>query len=188
MTLKANSNYLESVNELNRKEEAKKHLQSVKNHIHELSSKNYQEGFKEYGSPDYVLMFMQIESAYSLAQSLDKKLTSDAFNKNVIIVTPASLLMALRIVNQLWIQEKQVKNVREIFERGSKLFEKICGFIEEFEKVGEKIKGAHNSFDNASKKLVDGKGSLVKQAEMLKKLGIGTTKSIPRRYKKAVEE
>tara|TARA_B100000700_G_scaffold327607_1_gene442670 strand:+ start:156 stop:1460 length:1305 start_codon:yes stop_codon:yes gene_type:complete len=188
VSLKAYSNYLESVNELNRKEEAKKHLQSVKNHIHELSSKNYQEGFKEYGSPDYVLMFMQIESAYSLAQSLDKKLTSDAFNKNVIIVTPASLLMALRIVNQLWIQEKQVKNVREIFERGSKLFEKICGFIEEFEKVGEKIKGAHNSFDNASKKLVDGKGSLVKQAEMLKKLGIGTTKSIPRRYKKAVEE
>ena len=131
---------------------------------------------------------MQIESAYSLAQSLDKALTSDAFNKNIIIVTPASLLMALRIVNQLWIQEKQVKNVREIFERGTKLFEKICGFIEEFEKVGEKIKGAHASFDNASNKLVDGRGSVVKQAEMLKNLGIDTTKSIPRRYKKSIEE
>jgi Uncharacterized protein conserved in bacteria len=188
VSLKAYSNYLSSDKDIDRKEEAKKHLQSVKNHIQELSSKNYQEGFKEYGSPDYVLMFMQIESAYSLAQSLDKGLTSDAFNKNVILVTPASLLMALRIVNQLWIQEKQVKNVREIFDRGSKLFEKICSFIEEFEKVGEKIKGANTSFDHASKKLVDGRGSLVKQAEMLKDLGIGTTRSIPKQYKKAVEE
>ena len=188
VSLKAYSNYLASENNKDRKEEAKKHLLSVKNHIQELSSKSYQEGFKEYGSPDYVLMFMQIESAYSLAQSLDSGLTSNAFNRNVIIVTPASLLMALRIVNQLWIQEKQVKNVREIFDRGTKLFEKICGFIEEFEKVGEKIKGANASFNNASKKLVDGRGSLVKQAELLKNLGIGTTKSIPRQYKKAVED
>jgi len=188
VSLKAYSNYLASDKDTNRKEVAKKHLQSVKNHIQELSSKSYQDGFKEYGSPDYVLMFMQIESAYSLAQSLDKGLTSDAFNKNVIIVTPASLLMVLRIVNQLWIQEKQVRNVKEIFERGTKLFEKICGFIEEFEKVGEKIKGAHASFDNASNKLVDGRGSVVKQAEMLKNLGIDTTKSIPRRYKKSIEE
>ena len=188
VSLKAYSNYLASKNEDSRKQEAKKHLQSVKNHIQDLSSKSYQDGFKEYGSPDYVLMFMQIESAYSLAQSLDKGLTSDAFNKNIIIVTPASLLMSLRIVNHLWIQEKQVKNVKDIFERGSKLYDKICGFLEEFEKIGEKIKGAHASFDNASNKLVDGRGNLVKQAEMLKQLGVGTTKSIPKEYKKAIEE
>jgi len=188
VSLKAYSNYLTSEDEDNRKKEAKMHLQSVKNHIQDLSSKNYQEGFKEYGSPDYVLMFMQIESAYSLAQSLDKGLTSDAFNKNIIIVTPASLLMALRIVNQLWIQEKQVKNVKDIFERGSKLYDKICGFLEEFEKIGEKIKSAHASFDNASNKLVDGRGSLVKQAEMLKKLGVGSSKTISKTYKKVIEE
>ena len=81
VSLKAYSNYLASENNKDRKEEAKKHLLSVKNHIQELSSKSYQEGFKEYGSPDYVLMFMQIESAYSLAQSLDNGLTSDAFNR-----------------------------------------------------------------------------------------------------------
>ena len=188
VSLKAYSNYISLEKEDLRKEEAKKHLQSVKNHIQELSSKSYQDGFKEYGSPDYVLMFLQIESAYSLAQSLDKRLTSDAFNKNIIIVTPSSLLMVLRIVNQLWIQEKQVKNVKDIFERGNKLYEKICGFLDEFEKIGEKIKGAHDSYDNASNKLVDGRGSLVKQAEMLKNLGLGTKKSIPNAYKKAIEK
>ena len=174
--------------EQKRKAYAKKHLQSVRNHIQGLSSKNYQEAFEDFGSPDYVLLFMQIEPAYSLAQSLDSNLTSDAFIKNIIIVTPASLMMALRIVNQLWRQEKQVKNVKEIFERGGKLYEKICGFLEEFEKIGYKIKGAHESYENAYNKLSDGRGNMIRQAEMLKNLGVKTGKSIPREFKKAIED
>ena len=188
VSLKAYNSYMSADDEQNRKAYAKKHLQSVRNHIQGLSSKNYQEGFEEFGSPDYVMMFMQIEPAYSLAQSLDSNLTSDAFIKNIIIVTPASLMMALRIVNQLWRQEKQVQNVKEIFERGGKLYEKICGFLEEFEKIGDKIKGAHESYENAYNKLSDGRGNMIRQAEMLKNLGVQTTKSIPREFKKAIED
>ena len=188
VSLKAYNNYMSADDEQNRKAYAKKHLQSVRNHIQGLSSKNYQEGFEEFGSPDYVMMFMQIEPAYSLAQSLDSNLTSDAFIKNIIIVTPASLMMALRIVNQLWRQEKQVQNVKEIFERAGKLYEKICGFLEEFEKIGDKIKGAHESYENAYNKLSDGRGNMIRQAEMLKNLGVKTAKSIPREFKKAIED
>ena len=188
VSLKAYNSYMSADDEQKRKAYANKHLQSVRNHIQRLSSKNYQEGFEEFGSPDYVLMFMQIEPAYSLAQSLDSNLTSDAFIKNIIIVTPASLMMALRIVNQLWRQEKQVQNVKEIFERGGKLYEKICGFLEEFEKIGDKIKGAHESYENAYNKLSDGRGNMIRQAEMLKNLGVKTAKSIPREFKKTIED
>ena len=133
-------------------------------------------------------MFLQVEPAYSLAQSLDSNLTTDAFNKNIIIVTPASLMMALRIVNQLWRQEKQVQNVKEIFDRGGKLYEKIYGFLEDFKKIGERLNAAHESYKNASIKLVDGKGSMVRQAEMLQDLGVKTDKTIPREFKKSLND
>ncbi|MBC8257728.1 MAG: DNA recombination protein RmuC [SAR324 cluster bacterium] len=187
VSLTAYNSYMSADDEETRKAAAKKHLLSVRSHIQNLSSKNYQEGFEEFGSPDYVLMFMQIEPAYSLAQSLDSSLTSDAFSKNIILVTPASLMMALRIVNQLWRQEKQVQNVKEIFERGGKLYEKINGFLEEFIKIGEKIKGAQQSYETAHNRLSEGRGSMVKQAEMLKNLGVKTAKSIPREFNKALE-
>jgi DNA recombination protein RmuC len=188
VSLKAYNSYMSEEDEEKRKAYAKKHLQSVRNHIQGLSSKSYQEGFKEYGSPDYVLMFMQIESAYSLAQKLDSGLTADAFNKNIIIVTPASLMMVVGIVNQLWRQEKQVQNVKEIFERGAKLYEKINGFLKDFVKIGDKLSDANKSYDNAYNKLSEGRGSMVSQAQMLKKLGLKTTKSIPREFKKAIED
>ena len=188
VSLTAYNSYMSEDDEERRKAYAKKHLQSVRNHIQGLSSKSYQEGFQEYGSPDYVLMFMQIESAYSLAQKLDSGLTSDAFNKNIIIVTPASLMMVVGIVNQLWRQEKQVQNVKDIFERGARLYEKINGFLEDFVKIGEKISDANKSYENAHNKLSDGRGSMVRQAEMLKNLGLKTTKSLPRDFKKAIED
>jgi DNA recombination protein RmuC len=147
-----------------------------------------QDGFEEYGSYEYVLMFMQIESAYSLAQKLDNDLTSDAFNKNIIIVTPASLMMVVGIVNQVWRQEKQAQNVKDIFERGAKLYEKINGFLEDFVKIGERLSDANASYDNAYNKLSEGRGSVVRQAELLKQLGLKTTRSVPRGFKKSIED
>ncbi len=188
VSLNGYNNYISADDDEKRKAAAKKHLRSVRSHIQNLSSKSYHDGFNEFGSPDYVLMFMQVEPAYSLAQSLDSNLTTDAFNKNIIIVTPASLMMALRIVNQLWRQEKQVQNVKEIFDRGGKLYEKIRGFLEDFKKVGERLNAAHESYNNASTKLVDGKGSMVRQAEMLHELGVKTDKIIPREFKKSLNE
>jgi DNA recombination protein RmuC len=187
VSLKAYKSYMSEEDDEKRKVHAKKHLQSVRNHIQGLSSKSYQDGFQEYGSPDYVLMFMPIESAYSHAQKLDDSLTSAAFNKNIIIVTPASLMMVVGIVNQLWRQEKQVQNVKDIFERGAKLYEKINGFLEDFVKIGDKLRDANKSYENAHKKLSAG-GGMVRQAQMLKKLGLKTTKSIPSDFKKAIED
>ena len=188
VSLKAYNNYMSEEDDEKRKAYAKKHLQSVRNHILGLSSKSYQDGFEEYGSYEYVLMFMQIESAYSLAQKLDNDLTSDAFNKNIIIVTPASLMMVVGIVNQVWRQEKQAQNVKDIFERGAKLYEKINGFLEDFVKIGERLSDANASYDNAYNKLSEGRGSVVRQAELLKQLGLKTTRSVPRGFKKSIED
>ena len=188
VSLKAYNSYMSEEDEERCKFYAKKHLQSVRNHILGLSSKSYQDGFQDYGSYDYVLMFMQIESAYALAQKLDNDLTSDAFKKNIIIVTPASLMMVVGIINQMWRQEKQAQHVKDIFERGAKLYEKINGFLEDFIKIGDKLTDANTSFDNAYNKLSEGRGSVVRQAEMLKKLGLKTTKSVPREFKKSIED
>ena len=188
VSLKAYNNYMSEEDDEKRKAYAKKHLQSVRNHILGLSSKSYQDGFEEYGSYEYVLMFMQIESAYSLAQKIDNDLTSDAFNKNIIIVTPASLMMVVGIVNQVWRQEKQAQNVKDIFERGAKLYEKINGFLEDFVKIGERLNDANASYDNAYNKLSEGRGSVVRQAELLKQLGLKTTRSVPRGFKKSIED
>ena len=188
VSLTAYKSYMSEDDNEKRKFHAKKHLLSVRNHIQGLSSKSYQDCFQEFGSPDYVLMFMPIESAYSLAQKLDDSLTSDAFYKNIIIVTPASLMMVVGIVNQLWRQEKQVQNVKDIFERGAKLYEKINGFLEDFVKIGDKLSDANKSYDNAYNKLSEGRGSMVSQAQMLKKLGLKTTKSIPREFRKSIED
>ena len=115
-------------------------------------------------------------------------MTSDAFYKNIIIVTPASLMMVVGIVNQVWRQEKQAQNVKDIFERGAKLYEKINGFLEDFVKIGDKLSDANASYDNSYNKLSEGRGSVVRQAELLKQLGLKTTRSVPREFKKSIED
>jgi DNA recombination protein RmuC len=155
----------------------KKHVESVRNHIKELSSKNYQVlyGVK---SLDFVLMFIPIEPAFMLAISSDKEIFMDAWKKNVLLVSPSTLLFVVRTVAHLWRQEAQSKNAQDIANRGAELFDKLVGFVEDLDALGVKLKQAQGSFDNAYNKLSQGKGNVIRQAQMLKTLGVKPTKNL----------
>ncbi len=157
---------------------AKKHVESVKNHIKELSGKNYQVlyGVK---SLDFVLMFIPIEPAFMLAISSDKEIFMDAWKRNVLLVSPSTLLFVVRTVAHLWRQEAQSKNAQDIAHRGAELFDKLVGFVEDLDALGVKLKQAQGSFDNAFSKLSTGKGNVIRQAQMLKTLGVKPTKNLP---------
>jgi DNA recombination protein RmuC len=154
------------------------HLASVRNHIRDLSKRNYQ---TLYGlnSLDFVVMFIPIEPAFMLAIARDSKLWQEAWEKNILLVSPSTLLFVLRTVSQLWRQEQQTKNVQDIVRRGGELYDKLAAFAKDLVDVGKSIDNARSSYDEAYKKLAQGKGNVIRQAEMLKGLGIKSTKSMP---------
>jgi DNA recombination protein RmuC len=154
------------------------HVESVRRHMKELSAKNYQDLY-ELNSLDFVVMFVPIEPAFAAAIAADPTLWEDALRKNVLLVSPSGLLFVLRTVGVLWRQEYQARNVREIAKRGSELYNKLCGFVDELDTVGLRLQQARNSFDEARKKLCTGQGNVIRQAEMLKELGVKPNKVLP---------
>jgi len=156
----------------------KGHLASVRRHIKDLSERNYQELYA-LNSLDFTIMFVPIESAFALAISADDKLWREAWDKNVLLVSPSSLLFVLRTVAYLWRQEDQAHNVREIADRGAELYDKFVGFVADLDKVGDRLRLARESFDSAYNKLATGRGNLVRQAEKLRELGVRPTKPLP---------
>ena len=165
---------------------SKKHLDSVKNHIKELSLKNYQTlyGVK---SLDFVLMFIPIEPAFMLAIGQDKEIFMEAWKKNVLLVSPSTLLFVVRTVAHLWRQEAQSKNAQDIANRGAELYDKLVGFVEDLESLGLKLKQAQGSYESAFNKLSSGRGNLIRQAQMLKTLGVKPTKTLPESVTKAID-
>ena len=155
----------------------KEFITNIKNHIAELSAKNY-EDLPEIRTLDYVLMFIPIEGAFMTAIETDKKLFSDAFQKSIVLVSPATLLVVLKTIQSIWRYEYQNRNSKEIAERAGKLYDKFCGFIDSLKSVGKHIERAGNEYDNAFKLLSQGRGNLVSQAENIKKLGLKTKKTI----------
>lgn len=157
----------------------RRHLDSVRAHIRELSEKNYQQ---LYGlqSLDFVLMFIPVEPAFMLAISHDSDLWQDAWKKNVLLVSPSTLLFVVRTVAHLWRQEQQNRNAQEIASRGAALYDKLVGFVEDLNSVGAKLKQAQTAYDGAYSKLAGGTGNVIRQAEMLKGLGVKPTKQLPR--------
>jgi DNA recombination protein RmuC len=153
-------------------------IDSVKKHIKELSDKKYQSIF-DHGSLDFVLMFIPIEPAFSLAIQYGENLYVDAYDKNIIIVSPSTLLATLRTIANIWKQEYQNKNVLEIAKQSGALYDKFVGFIEDLKSVGDRMDQAKGSYMNAMNKLVDGSGNLIKRVEKIKKLGAKTSKSLP---------
>jgi DNA recombination protein RmuC len=155
----------------------KQHLESIRTHIKGLSGKNYQDlyGLK---SLDFVLLFVPLEPAFMLAVTHDRELFMDAWQKNVLLVSPSTLLFVVRTVAHLWRQEAQSKNAQDIANRGAILYDKFTAFATELEKVGERIRQAQQSFESARTKLT-GQGALVRQAEMLKALGVKPSKTMP---------
>jgi DNA recombination protein RmuC len=156
----------------------KRHLDSIRTHIKGLSEKNYQEihGVK---SLDFVIMFIPLEPAFILASSHDSTLWQDAWKRNILLVSPGTLLFVLRTVAHLWRQEQQSKNAQEIARRGAELYDKLVGFVDELKTLGTRLSQAQKSYDDACGRFYSGKGSVVRQAEMLRDLGIKPGKSLP---------
>jgi DNA recombination protein RmuC len=175
------TDYESSVNasdDLEREACATRHVQSVRRHIKGLSEQNYQElhGLK---TLDFVIMFVPIEPAYAAAITTDGSLWETALKKNVLLVSPSVLFSVLRTVAVLWRQEKQAQHVKAIAKRGADLYNKLVSFVDEFEKVGRILGQAQRTFEEARGKLCTGQNNLVRQAEMLKHLGVPTSKSLP---------
>lgn len=154
------------------------HLTSVRAHMTGLAKKNYQSlyGLK---SLDFVVLFVPIEPAFMLAIAQDAKLWQEAYERNVLLVSPTTLLFVIRTVASLWRQEHQRSNVKQIVDRGGELYDKLVGFVSELEKVGEQLKKANSSYDDAFRKLTTGRGNVIRQAEMLRKLGVKPNKNLP---------
>lgn len=171
MSLKDYDDYCNADDEPSREASLREHLKSVRNHLAGLSAKSYQT-LHGLNSLDFVVMFMPIEPAFALAIAKDEKLWSDAWDKDVLLVSPSTLLFIVRTVANLWKQEQQVRNVREIVDRGSALYDKFVGFVAELKKVGANIEQAKDAYDQALGKLSTGSGNLVRQVEMLRLLGV----------------
>ncbi|MDR3750524.1 MAG: DNA recombination protein RmuC [Terracidiphilus sp.] len=174
--------YTDSVNaatEEERKAAVKRHLASVRSHVDELAERRYHKlGALE--TPDFVVMFVPIEPAFLVALHEDEALWRYAYEKEVLLVGPTTLLFVIRIVDNLWQQELQARSVQDVMNRGAELYDKFVGFVSDLEAVGKSLRGADASYSNAMKKLSEGRGNLIRQVEMLKGLGVRTGKSLPR--------
>ena len=177
-TLVAYEDYANAEDDKHREAALKRHLDAVRSHIKGLSDKNYQDlyGLK---SLDFVLMFVPIEPAFMLAVTHDRELYMDAWNKNVLLVSPSTLLFVVRTVANLWRQEAQTRNAQDIAKRGADLYDKLAGFVEDMESLGTRLNQAQKDYDGAINKLSTGRGNVIRQAEMLKKLGVKPSKSLP---------
>ncbi len=153
------------------------HVQSLQNHIKELGSKKYEE-LKQINTLNYVLMFLPIEAAYLVAIEADKELLRKAFEKNIIIVCPSTLLSTLRTIQSIWQFEHQNKNAQKIADEAGKMYDRLVDFTVHLENIGNRLSQASISYESAMKTLSTGKGNVVKKAEDLRKLGIKNKKSI----------
>ena len=156
----------------------REHINSIRSHIKNLSGKNYQNLY-QLESLDFVLMFMPIEPAFALAVQTDSSLFSDAFEMNIVIVSPSTLLATLRTIASIWRQENQNKNALEIARQSGALYDKFVGFAEDLISIGKKMDDAKSTYSSAMNKLVDGSGNLVRRVQRIKELGAKTAKQLP---------
>ena len=156
----------------------KEHVNSIKRHVEQLGDKNYQDLY-QIESPDFVLLFIPMEPAFALALNEDTSLYNKAFEKNIVIVTPSTLLATLRTIDSMWTNQKQQENAFEIARQAGALYDKFEGFVNDLIKVGKKIDESKVEYSSAMNKLVDGSGNLIKRVENLKKMGAKTQKSLP---------
>ena len=178
VTLTAYERYINEEDENEKSQYLKEHILAIKRHVEQLGSKNYHDLY-QMESPDFVLLFIPIESAFALALNEDTSLYNKAFEKNIVIVTPSTLLATLRTIDSMWANQKQQENALEIARQAGALYDKFEGFVADLVKVGNKIKDSKTEYDNAMNKLVDGSGNLINRVENLKKMGAKAKKSLP---------
>ncbi|MCK4289102.1 MAG: DNA recombination protein RmuC [Bacteroidales bacterium] len=166
---------------------AKEHILSIKNHINELSQKNYQDLY-QLKSLDFVMMFLPVEPAYLIAIQKDSDLWNYAYDKRVLLISPTNLIAALKMVESLWKQEYQSKNVLEIAKQSGDLYDKFVGLAEDLTDIGNKLKATQKSYDSSMNKLLTGKGNLVGRVEKIKKLGAKTSKVLSQQFLNKLED
>lgn len=173
--------------EEDRERHLKDHVNSLKRHVEQLSAKKYEDLY-EMESPDFVLMFVPIETAFSIAINADNDLYNNAFVKNIVIVTPSTLLATLRTIDSMWSNEKQRRNAIEIARQAGALYDKFEGFVTDLTRVGKKMDDAKSEYRGAMNKLVEGRGNILTSIEKLKKMGAKAKKSIPESLLKRARE
>jgi DNA recombination protein RmuC len=178
VSITAYTRYMQSDDEQVKVSELNSHVLSIKQHIQGLSAKNYQDLYGV-GSIDFVLMFIPIEPAFLAAMRHAPEIYQDALKKNIVIVCPSTLLATVRTVAHLWRQEQQNRNAQEIARQCAALYDKFVGFVEDLDKVGQRLEQAQISYSDAVGKLKTGRGNLIRTAENVKKLGVKPNKSLP---------
>ena len=181
VSLVAWTEYVAAEDDAAREQALKAHVQAVRNHIATLSAKDYAHlpGLR---SLDFVLMFMPIEAAFMAAFQHDDKLFGDAFEKRIAVVTPTTLLATMRTVESLWRNERQNDNARRIAEQAGRVYDKLRGYLEDFDKLGTQLATVQRTYDGARRKLSEGQGNLVRQAETFRELGVKVRKALPRSF------
>ena len=190
VSLTAYEKFYNEPDDKKRKRYLKAHIDSLKNHIKDLSSKKYQNLY-QINSPDYLLLFVPIEPAFSVAVQNDSKLFLDSLEKNIVIVCPTTLLATMRTVSYIWKQDKQKRNVIEIARQSGLLYDKFCNFVEDLKSIGNKLDSAQSSYHDAMNKLTESKrfgDTLIGRAEKIKALGAKTSKSLSKEMVELVTE
>ncbi|MCW3462365.1 DNA recombination protein RmuC [Chitinophaga nivalis] len=178
VSLKAYEQYCSGTSDEERKQALKLHLQSVKNHVNELSRKAYHTLYNN--TTDFVVLFIPIEPAYALAVMQEEDLYDYAFRRKIILVSVPSLLATLRIIDAMWRLDKQNKNAEEIVRQGSALYDKFVGFSEDMGLIGDHLRRSQQVYDSALNKLTTGNGNLVGRAEKMRRLGLDNKKTLPK--------
>ncbi|MDX5584218.1 MAG: DNA recombination protein RmuC [Aureibaculum sp.] len=178
VSLTAYEKYVNSQNEDEKVQFLKEHITSLNRHVTQLSERKYEDIY-EIESPDFVLLFVPVEPAFAVAINSDDQLYNKAFEKNIVIVTPSTLLATLRTIDSMWQNEKQQRNAVEIARQAGALYDKFEGFVNDLTRVGKKMDEAKVEYKGAMNKLVDGRGNLITSVEKIKKLGAKAKKSLP---------
>lgn len=181
VSLTAFERYASAENAQEQKTHLQEHIASLRRHVASLSSKNYQQIY-QLQSLDFVLLFVAIEPAFAAAVQHDAALFQEAFERNVLIVSPTTLLATARTIASIWRQEQQTRHALEIARQSGLMYDKFVAFVEDLEKVGKNLQTAHDSYEQALKKLRDGKGNLLRRAEQLRELGAKNSKLLPNQY------
>ncbi len=186
VSLTAYEKYINEEDDALKNSYLKEHTNSIKRHVEQLGEKNYHDLY-QIESPDFVLLFIPIEPAFAIALNEDTTLYNKAFEKNIVIVTPSTLLATLRTIDSMWANQKQQENAFEIARQAGALYDKFEGFVADLIKIGKKIDESKVEYQGAMNKLVDGKGNLVISVEKLKKMGAKAKKALPDNILKRAE-
>lgn len=178
VSLVAYEQYINEEEELLKVGFLKEHVNSLKRHVDQLSEKKYEDIYK-IESPDFVLLFIPIEPAFAVALNSDTYLYNKAFEKNIVIVTPSTLLATLRTIDTMWNNEKQQRNALEIARQAGALYDKFQGFLSDLIGIGKRIDESKKEYSNAMSKLVEGRGNIITSVEKLKKMGAKAKKALP---------